>query len=204
MLQLDHLVVTAADLDQGAAEVEQALGVTLGPGGQHAEMGTHNRLLGLGDGAYLEVIAPDPAAAPPGHARWYALDQRRPRARLSHWAARVSDLQTVLEEVPLALGAAMDFARGAYRWQMAVPEDGLLPYNGAAPAVLAWQGAAHPAADLPDQGCRLLSVTVSHPQVEALLAAFPGLASMSKLRFERGRFEISAEIETPSGCWTLA
>ena len=45
---LDHLVVAAAGLDAGAAWLEAHLGVPLAPGGKHAAMGTHNRLLKLG------------------------------------------------------------------------------------------------------------------------------------------------------------
>ncbi|MFM7460122.1 MAG: VOC family protein, partial [Burkholderiales bacterium] len=61
---LDHLVVGCADLARGAAWLERFLGVTLGPVGQHALMGTHNRLLSLGPDCYLELIAIDPAAPP--------------------------------------------------------------------------------------------------------------------------------------------
>jgi catechol 2,3-dioxygenase-like lactoylglutathione lyase family enzyme len=45
----DHLVLAARDLDAAAAWLEDHLGVTLAAGGKHARMGTHNRLLGLGD-----------------------------------------------------------------------------------------------------------------------------------------------------------
>ncbi len=53
----DHLAISAASLEQGALAVEAMLGVGLEPGGKHAFMGTHNRLLSLGPGEYLEVIA---------------------------------------------------------------------------------------------------------------------------------------------------
>jgi hypothetical protein len=38
-------------------------------------MGTHNRLLKLGEGFYLELIAIDPQAPPPGRPRWFGLDR---------------------------------------------------------------------------------------------------------------------------------
>ncbi len=59
-LKLDHLAVACANLDEGVDWVEEQLGVPLQPGGQHARYGTHNKLLGLGDGLYFEVIAIDP------------------------------------------------------------------------------------------------------------------------------------------------
>ena len=43
--ELDHLVVMAANLDEGVRWCEATLGVTPGPGGSHPLMGTHNRLL---------------------------------------------------------------------------------------------------------------------------------------------------------------
>ncbi|MEY4341937.1 MAG: hypothetical protein RL541_1441, partial [Pseudomonadota bacterium] len=41
---IDHLVVAASSLAQGVAWCEDQLGITPGPGGEHALFGTHNRL----------------------------------------------------------------------------------------------------------------------------------------------------------------
>ena len=61
--------VAGETLAEAAAHVEKALGVALSPGGVHVEMGTHNRLLSLGPGLYLEAIAVNPdARAPEGTA----------------------------------------------------------------------------------------------------------------------------------------
>lgn len=204
MLKLDHLVVTAPDLDKGCAVVEQALGVRLAPGGHHVQMGTWNRLLKLGAGLYLEVIAIDPEASAPDWPRWYALDARPTHVRLSHWAARTDDLDGALAAVPLALGQPMDFTRGALSWRMAVPADGCLPFGGAAPALIEWGTGGHPAEALPDAGCRLKHLTVSHPKIDALRAAFPDQVQVPHVRLEPGPFEIAARIDTPTGCWTLA
>ena len=57
---LDHLVLGTADLEKGAFWLERFFGVTLSPVGQHLRMGTHNRLLSLGDACYLELISIDP------------------------------------------------------------------------------------------------------------------------------------------------
>ena len=85
--EIDHLVVTAPTLESGADHVWQALGVRPGPGEQHPRMGTHNLLLRLGESQFLEVIAPDPAAARPDRPRWFALDELAPDAtpRLAGW-----------------------------------------------------------------------------------------------------------------------
>lgn len=61
-LHLDHLVVAARTLDEGAQYVTEALGVEPAPGGRHPGMRTHNRLLSLWGGQYLEIIACEPEA----------------------------------------------------------------------------------------------------------------------------------------------
>ncbi|MEO7742546.1 MAG: VOC family protein [Usitatibacter sp.] len=68
VLELDHLVIAAATLEEGVRYVEAQLGVTMGPGGKHATMGTHNRLLSLGRGcAAGEPLHPRaPGIAPRG------------------------------------------------------------------------------------------------------------------------------------------
>ena len=55
-LALDHIVIAVADLDKAHADYT-ALGFTVIRGGEHANGITHNVLVVLGDGAYLELIA---------------------------------------------------------------------------------------------------------------------------------------------------
>jgi hypothetical protein len=54
LLGIDHLVIAVEDPDAAASELEAALGLVATGGGRH-DMGTHNRLIFLGD-AYLELI----------------------------------------------------------------------------------------------------------------------------------------------------
>jgi hypothetical protein len=82
--RFDHFVIAAAHLDDGAAWLHDRLGVSMSGGGRHRRMGTHNRLLRLGDGRYLEVIAVDAAAPAPDRPRWFGLDQPAMQARLAH------------------------------------------------------------------------------------------------------------------------
>ena len=111
-LSIDHLVIAAADLASGTQYVADLLGIAPQGGGAHPRMGTHNRVLGMADGIYLEVIAIDPDAPPPERARWFGLDQGDVRARLeqgpflAHWAARVEapmDLTRMQAEHPCLL-----------------------------------------------------------------------------------------------------
>src|ERR1700735_4847366 len=98
-LRLDHLVISARTLDEGTQYVADTLGVAPAGGGAHPLMRTHNRLLNLWGGVYVEIIAIDPNAvsvsgsAP--RARLLQLDtpamQQRldAGAQLVHWVARV-------------------------------------------------------------------------------------------------------------------
>lgn len=200
MLRLDHLAISAERLEDGVALVERRLGVPMAGGGQHPAMGTHNRLLSLGD-LYLEVIAVDPAATPPGRPRWFDLDRFSGPPRLTTWIVATDDMEAALATGPQGWGAAMDLARGDYRWQMAVPGDGRLPFDGACPALIRWQGALHPAPALPDHGLRLSRLVVSHPQAAVLQAAL-ALAD-PRVTFTPGPPGLSAVIDTPQGPVTL-
>ena len=163
---LDHLAVAARSLDP--APLEAFLGVTLAGGGQHPRMGTHNRLLRLGEGAYLELIAEDPDAPPPGHPRWFSLDHPAMRAsldrgpRLVHWVARVES--TELPDLPFDVGPWERFERGSLHWQLTVRPDGALPADGVVPSLICWPGTAHPTLRMPDAGVRLDALELQHPR----------------------------------------
>ena len=61
---IDHLVVAAADLDAGAAELEDIVGLVCTAGGRHEGLGTVNRIAFLADGSYVEIMTvEDPAQA---------------------------------------------------------------------------------------------------------------------------------------------
>lgn len=199
MIRLDHIAVAAQDLDRGAEAAEAALGVRFAPGGAHAAMGTHNRLLSLGPAEYLEIIAIDPAAPPPGRPRWFGLDEfggpPRPRA----WVLACDSLEAALALAPAGTGVPMDFARGDLRWRMAVPADGWLPFAGLFPALIEWQGGGHPAARLPDRGLRLVGVELTHPQPAALEAALAPLFADPRVSFAEGPPGLAVRFDTPWG-----
>ena len=204
LLVPDHLVISAASLDEGAVYVEQLLGVPLSPGGRHDFMGTHNRLISLGDGLYLEVIAIDPAAADPGRVRWFDLDRFKGQPRLTNWVCRTEDLSAALAKAPDGIGRAIPAARGDLRWQMVVADDGRLPFGGAYPALIAWDGRAHPSGLLPDRGCRLELLEIAHPEGEGLQAALDGMLDTDRIRVSHGpEKKMKATISTPAGLRVL-
>lgn len=200
MLVLDHIAVAATTLAEGAAHVEAALGVPLSGVGHHDRMGTHNRLLSLGPGAYLEVIAVNPDAEPPPQARWFDLDNFQGHPRLTNWIVRTDDLTKALAAAPDGTGVPISFVRGDFLWQMAVPPDGKLPFDGAMPALIEWESAVHPSERLPDYGCRFVGLTVEHPEAEKLSAVYPALGRIARVSVRKGpEKRLWAEIDTPSG-----
>ncbi|WP_425043931.1 VOC family protein [Primorskyibacter sp. S87] len=197
-MELDHLAVAGRTLDEATTHVEEALGVSMVPGGKHAHFGTHNRLLGLQGGLYLEAIAIDPSAPPPEDARWFDLDRLQGGPHLRNWICRVQDFSAV----PEAAGTPVSLRRGDLRWQMAVPETGILPFDNLYPALIRWQGRLHPAELLPDSGCSLRRLLVSHPEAEALRAAVARLTD-GRVVLTRGPAGLRAEIDTPHGLRVL-
>lgn len=203
MLALDHIAISAASLDDGAAWVEMALGVPLAGGGKHPHMGTHNRLLSLGD-LYLEVIAIDPQAEKPAHPRWFDLDHFQGAPRLTNWICRTDDLDAALAAAPPGTGTATDLQRGDYRWRFAVPASGRLPFDDGFPALIQWQGDLHPARTLRDHGIRLLGLDISHPQADALGLALKGQLSDPRVRVHLGPYRsFRATFQTPHGIRVL-
>jgi len=224
-LALDHLVIAAATLEAGAQHVAEALGVPAQPGGAHPGMGTHNRLLGLFGGIYLEIIAIDPAAPAPARPRWFGLDSEAVQARLRegpfllNWAARVArpaDLSLWQSQYPARIAPVIPMTRGDLRWRITVPEDGSLPGwsadedgpavagDGVLPTLIQWDVPLHPSARLPGQGLALRALRGRHPQAARLGRALQWLGGGALIALEPGdKAELSAEIETPDGVRTL-
>ncbi|MCK5503363.1 MAG: VOC family protein [Tritonibacter mobilis] len=195
-MELDHFAIAANTLAEATAHVEEALGVPLQPGGEHAVFGTHNRLLGLADGLYLEAIAIDPEATPQRQPRWFDLDRFDGAARITNWICRSGDLDGTLAALPVDAGAPVSLTRGDLSWQMAVPKSGILPYDNIFPALIQWQG-PHPAPRLTQQGCSLRRLVVSHPEAQALAELLP--LDDARVVFEPGPAALRAEIDTPHG-----
>jgi hypothetical protein len=57
---IDHFMYAGPDLDVLSQGFAALAGVEPEPGGQHPQIGTHNRLVGSNGQLYLEFIAPDP------------------------------------------------------------------------------------------------------------------------------------------------
>lgn len=211
-LELDHLVVAARTLDEGVGWCEATLDVTPGPGGKHPLMGTHNRLLRIASDAfaasYLEIIAIDPDAPPPGRARWFDLDRLDLAAgpRLVHAVARTTSLDEALHALAAvgidagrALEASRDTPAGRLQWRITIRDDGARPGEGRLPSLIEW-GVAHPAAAMADRGVSLHSLAW-----RGWPAAARSVLSLANAEHTDGDGSavIEARLATPRGMITL-
>jgi hypothetical protein len=208
--RLDHLVVAATDLASGTAWLEARLGVALAPGGAHPRMGTHNRVLRLGEGVYLELIAIDPEAPPPGRPRWFGLDAPELAARLAErprlvaWAAATDDLGSAVAASPVPIGTVHEMTRGDLVWRIAIPDDGAPVEGGAVPTLIEWPAGVHPTARMPEAGCSLKRLSLHHPDPARLATIFAaiGLADRA-VRVAGGPASLAADLNTPGGAVRL-
>ncbi|RKE24293.1 glyoxalase-like protein [Paraburkholderia sp. BL23I1N1] len=223
-LRLDHLVISARTLDEGTQYVADTLGVAPTGGGAHPLMRTHNRLLNLWGGVYLEVIAVDPQAAEPAdgaapRARLFALDDPATHARLekgpylSHWVARVDrpkQLAAWQAQYPQRIAPIVPMTRGDFSWSLSVPENGAFPAwqgagDGVLPSLIQWDTARHPSTALPETDIALKALKAAHPQADAIAAQLHwlGAARLIALEPAEGAAALVAEFETPEGLRTL-
>ncbi len=208
MNTIDHIVLVADELNNGRLFVEERLGVTPTPWCRNDRYGTHSLALRLGNHAYLEVMAADPDADPPPQPRWYELDDphmqrtlaRRPR--LFGWAVRVTSLAAAVDNAAYDAGIPLSVIQGGISWKQTQRPDGQLILSGAGPALVERSLAAHPASQMPDQGCRIAVLRVSDgkpAEMQHLLASIGADTLVEISRGNGGERRIEVEVETPSG-----
>ena len=225
--RLDHLVVMADTLAQGAAWCEATLGVAAAPGGEHPLFGTHNRLLTIESPAfplaYLEIIAINPEATgdrqtgAAGLKRWFDMDDAALREqvrahgpRLIHWVARVPDLQEAAARLAMleidrgeVLRASRMTPAGLLEWQITVRPDGRRLFDGCLPTLIEW-GAVHPAAGMPPSGLALQSLALKHPRAAALSEACAAIGFAAIAIHSAAQPALEAVLSPPRGTLTLS
>lgn len=199
---IDHLLYASASLERGMQEIEALLGVRPVPGGHHPRYGTHNALLSLGPGTYLEVIARDPDLAAPERGVLIDIPENG-ESRLVTWVYRVEDIE---QSVKAARHAGLELGRielgsrtspdgSELHWQVTDPY--AVRMNGVIPFLINWGDTAHPARVVPSGG-ELVELLIEHPdparvrQALALLEADVNVARGDEIR-------IVARISTTDG-----
>jgi len=175
--QFDHLVVAIRSLDEGVASFQKLTGVKPGIGGRHPGRGTENALVSLGDGRYLEIIAPQKdATLRPGDEMMRGLTD----LTIVGWAVSVTDMETLsqrLSAVPVAPGAIQSGSRvttdgHTLEWATL---DITQPQIATAPFFIRWSPTTtHPSKTSPG-GCALTALEVSDPQGATLERALSAL-----------------------------
>ncbi len=211
MLCLDHLTIIAPSLAEGVDHVRACLDLDIPYGGTHPEMGTHNHVLRLGEGAYLEVIAVDPSAPAPSGPRWFGLGN--PEAvrsdwangrRLRGWVARTDDIDTILIAHGNLLGSAIRVSRGGKHSRFSLPADGSLPLGGALPSVIDRSGRSPPPTRMQDLGAHLREFVLEHPDPDLVTALYNDIGIENSPLVQQGaRVRYSATVDTLSGVKTL-
>jgi hypothetical protein len=198
----DHVMMTTPDLNRTMAEIAERTGVRAGLGGEHAGMGTHNALLGLGDGRYLEILGPVPGHENDSPFAALVAAQDMPRNFL--WAVRTDDIEAFVRDGRAAgydPGAVADMSRTMpdgqiLRWRLTM--GGADVIGSVLPFGIQWLGDRHPADSAPG-GCTLATFRAEHPEpgrmgealdalrVDVALATGPAPALIAVLDTPRGR-----------------
>jgi hypothetical protein len=199
---MDHLVFGVPDLARGIERVELATGVRARFGGQHPGRGTHNALLSLGAGRYLEIIALDPEQAEaPG--LLYPELKSLPEPRCIAWAVAVESVADVAERLRAANIEPVGPLEGSR-----VQADGRLlawktlrligPTVEGLPFFIEWQkGTPHPSRTSPS-GCRLTSFEIEHTDPEGTRRILKSLGAEAAIT-PGLRVRLKARLQTPKG-----
>ena len=220
--RLDHLVVVAPTLGEGVQWCENVLGITPGPGGEHALMGTHNRLFTVASAvfptAYLEIIAIHSGAdygRPAWAKRWFDMDDRELQRHLRTTGPQLANFVAsttraeggvrALAHLGLDRGellhASRMTAQGLLSWRITVREDGQRLFYGTLPTLIQW-GDMHPTQAMTPSGVTLQSLHASHPRPDALRAAYEAIG-LAGVGLAQGPPNLIATLQTPRGLVTL-
>lgn len=212
--QLDHIVIGAANLQQGVDYIHERFGIEMPVGGEHPLMGTHNHLMQLGDNTFFEIIAINPQAPAPQSPRWYGLDdpsicaQLQQQPRLLTWVVNHPLIDSLLANTAFNFGKVIPISRGNLNWLFAVPDDGRILAAGLLPYVMQWQTDGHPAQNMTDLGCRLRRIRLYHPYADWLRNTLKSIDAHNWVEIAALPNQQSpyweVEMETPNGIQHLS
>jgi hypothetical protein len=180
MSALDHLVMATPDLAGTVAEIARLTGTEPVPGGTHPGLGTRNHLLGIGEGAYLEIVGPDTDQPEPERPRPFGIDALT-EARLVTWAVQVHDIETAAAAARQAghdPGQPREMSRQTPEgtrldWRLTLDSDGR--GTGLVPFLIEWGSTPHPSAGLPV--VPLISLEAVHPDPDAVEPALKAVGA---------------------------
>jgi hypothetical protein len=211
---IDHFMFAAPDLAVTTADIEERTGVRPTPGGRHAGQGTHNMLLSLGTGRYLELIAPDPSQDQIGN--FGARLAKLAAPTMLMFGIRTGDIEaTYAHASALGLSALAPNGKpniGPVIMNRALPAGGVLTWRllllGAdafelgVPFYIQWEEGPHPS-ESSAAGCTLKKFWVEHPNASALGKLYSALSIDVDVVPCSGAPRLNLSINTPKGEVTI-
>jgi hypothetical protein len=207
-LPFDHVILAIDTLSKGIELLGRATGVTATFGGAHPGRGTQNALLSLGNGRYIELMAPNyddtAATARSGAAaRAQAFSTLAPLTPIG-WAVHVSNAEQARARLVARGLPVSDIQPGSrqrpdgklLRWQTFDPwgdrERGVLPF------AIEWAAdSPHPSLDAPG-GCRLVDLQIVSPAADSLRQLFEKAEWPVTIR-AGAREQIEVTLDCPTG-----
>ena len=193
-LVVDHLVWCVDSVAEGMEKFEALTGVRPCIGGQHLGLGTHNALLSLGDGVYLEILALDPAQKM--EARWIGIDCPT-KPCLATYCVQADQADGKDGKLENTEGKTL-------KWRLAADHHTSgyekLPFRGLVPFIVDWSvnPLEHPSAISPKR-CRLAELRAYHPNPGELRKVFEAL-NVKGIMVEAGDTErLEAILDSPNG-----
>ncbi len=146
MHKLDHIVFGSSTLEEGTEFVENILQAKLSDIGFHKDMGTHNRVIRIGERVYLEIIAIDPKISNLNNRKWFNLDNSKLQSKLKKSPQIIG---YVIENTDISINKYYDpfflVSRDNYKWQFAMPtfKNNILESEiieaGIIPSLISWK-----------------------------------------------------------------
>ena len=171
-MALDHLVFAVPDLESSVEAFSACLGAAPAFGGRHKSVGTHNAILPVRGGSYVELMAPDPSNPDPPLGLPFGLATLK-APRLVTWAVGTLDIDAAVQRARDAacdLGRVVDLSRDTpegdrLTWRLTVRQeplsDGLVPFR------IDWGSTPHPSGTS-EPVCRVEGFGAEHPDPESV------------------------------------
>ena len=168
---VDHILLGVPNLEAGMTAFENATGVKPVVGGTHPGRGTRNALVSLGNGTYLEIIAPQ--AEPDATTDMVKGLQSLATPKLIGWAERIHDIasaRSALEREGFTLSESRPGSRvtptgSRLAW---TTFDIATPKIAVAPFFIEWsKTTTHPSVTSPS-GCTIAAFEIADPNADVL------------------------------------
>jgi catechol 2,3-dioxygenase-like lactoylglutathione lyase family enzyme len=177
--RLDHVVFGVPDLESSIESFGRTLGATPAFGGRHQSIGTHNAILPLDGGRYVELIARDPSCPTPPQGVPWDLDTLR-EPRLITWAVATQNMDLAVERAKNAgydPGSAIELRRDTptgdrLTWRLTVSRE--FTANGLVPFLIDWGTSPHPST-VSRALCSIKGFRAEHPDPESVKAPLNAL-----------------------------